>query len=78
MTASDDTTGPRAVSTRLIASATRKGQGRRPVNPPVERASTMLSDHARDLRDASLGPTYGIEDLSAGQALNEALAYLEG
>ena len=78
MTASDDTTGPRAVSTRLIASATRKGQGRRPVNPPVERASTMLSDRARDLRDASLGPTYGIEDLSAGRALNEALADLEG
>ena len=30
--------------TRLIAGATRRGQGRRPVNPPIERASTMLSD----------------------------------
>jgi len=78
MADSDDTTAPRAPSTRLIAPATRRGQGRRPVNPPIERASTMLNDRTRDMRDASLGPLYGIEDLSAGQALNAALADLEG
>ena len=64
--------------TRLIASATRRGQGRRAVNPPIERASTMLSDRVADMRNPDLGPLYGIEGLSAVQALKAELAGLEG
>ena len=64
--------------TRLIASATRRGQGRRPVSPPIERGSTMLNDQPDQMRDETLGPVYGIEDLGAAQALRSALAELEG
>jgi cystathionine beta-lyase len=64
--------------TRLIASATRRGQGRRTVNPPIERGSTMLNDQPDQMRDETLGPVYGIEDLDAAQALRSALAELEG
>ena len=64
--------------TALIASATRRGGGRRPVNPPIERASTMLSDSAAVMRDTSLGPTYGLDGMSAARALRAALAELEG
>ena len=64
--------------TRLIASATRRGQGRRPVNPPLERASTMLSDTAGVMRDEAAGPTYGLSGTSAARALRHALADLEG
>ncbi|MDZ4373584.1 MAG: cystathionine beta-lyase [Phenylobacterium sp.] len=64
--------------TRLIASATRRGSGRRPVSPPVERASTLLNDAPGALRDESLGPVYGIEDLSAARELRALLADLEG
>ena len=64
--------------TRLIAGATRRGGGRRPVNPPIERASTMLSDRAGDMRDESLGPTYGLTGGSASRDLRAAVAGLEG
>ena len=64
--------------TRLIASATRRGQGRRPVSPPVERASTLLNDDPAAMRDETAGPVYGIEDLSAARELRAALADLEG
>jgi cystathionine beta-lyase len=64
--------------TKLIAGATRRGGGRRPVNPPIERASTMLSDRAADLRDGSLGPTYGLDGGSAARELRATLAALEG
>lgn len=64
--------------TRLIASATRRGQGRRPVNPPLERASTMLSDAAGKMRDETDGPTYGLSGTSAARQLRDALADLEG
>jgi cystathionine beta-lyase len=64
--------------TRLIAGATERGRGRRPVNPPIERASTMLSDHAADMRDESLGPTYGLAGGAAARELRVALAGLEG
>jgi cysteine-S-conjugate beta-lyase len=69
---------PHSDRTRLIASATRRGQGRRPVNPPVERASTMLSDRAEAMRDATDGPTYGLDGGSAARQLRAALADLEG
>ena len=64
--------------TRLIAGATRRGAGRRPVSPPIERASTMLSDQAADMRDASLGPVYGLEGTGAARDLRATLAELEG
>lgn len=64
--------------TRLIASATRRGRGRRVVAPPIERGSTLLNDAPADMRDESLGPVYGIEDLSAARELRTLLAGLEG
>ncbi|MGZ9101159.1 MAG: PLP-dependent transferase, partial [Brevundimonas sp.] len=68
----------RSDRTRLIASATRRGRGRRAVAPPVERASTLLNDAPADMRDGTLGPVYGIEDLTAARELRSALADLEG
>lgn len=64
--------------TRLIASATRRGQGRRPANPPVERASTMLSDDPAKMQDATDGPVYGLDGTSAARELRALLAQLEG
>ena len=64
--------------TRLIASATRRGKGRRPVAPPIERASTLLNDTPAAMRDESQGPVYGIEDLSAARELRDLLCDLEG
>ncbi|KAK0330626.1 hypothetical protein LTR94_032137, partial [Friedmanniomyces endolithicus] len=64
--------------TRLIASATRRGSGRRPVNPPLERASTMLSDRAEAMRDDADGPVYGLDGMAAARELRAALAGLEG
>lgn len=69
---------PLSDRTRLIASATRRGAGRRPVNPPIERASTMLSDAVGDMRDDSLGPLYGIDGTASQGALRRAIADLEG
>lgn len=68
---------PPSVRTRLISSATHRRQGRRPVSPPVERASTLLNDDPAAMRDGSLGPVYGIEDLSAARELRSVLAELE-
>ena len=64
--------------TRLIAGATRRGLGRRPVNPPIERASTMLSDDPAAMQDPSDGPVYGLDGTSAARELRAALADLEG
>ena len=69
---------PLSDRTRLIAAATRRGQGRRGVNPPIERASTMLSDTAAVMRDETDGPTYGLSGTSAARDLRRALADLEG
>ena len=68
----------RSLRTRLIAPATRRGSGRRPVSPPVERASTLLNDDPAAMRDGGAGPVYGIEDLTAARELRAALADLEG
>lgn len=68
----------RTERTRLIASATRRGKGRRPVAPPIERASTLLNDTPGAMRDERQGPVYGIEDLSAAQELRDLLCDLEG
>jgi len=64
--------------TRLISGATQRGQGRRPVNPPLERASTMLSDSVAVMQDATDGPVYGLDGTSAARSLRAALADLEG
>ena len=64
--------------TRLIAGATRRGRGRRPVNPPIERGSTLLNDSAARMRDPTGGPVYGIEDLGAACELRATLSDLEG
>ncbi len=64
--------------TRLIAAATRRGQGRRPVNPPIERASTMLSDAVGDMQDDRPGPVYGIDGTASQASLRRALVDLEG
>ncbi len=69
---------PHSDRTRLIVAATRRGEGRRPVNPPIERASTMLSDAVGDMRDDSLGPLYGIDGTASQRSLRRALADLEG
>lgn len=68
----------RSDRTRLISGATRRGEGRRPVSPPIERASTLLNDAPDQMRDERLGPVYGIEDLSAARELRGAIALLEG
>lgn len=64
--------------TRLIAPAVRRGGGRRPVNPPIERASTLLNDDPARLADPADGPIYGLDGLGAARALRAALADLEG
>ena len=65
--------------TRLIRSATRKpAQGRRPVNPPIERASTLLNPSASTLRDPSLGPVYGIDGMTVQHELRALIAEMEG
>jgi cystathionine beta-lyase len=63
--------------TRLIRDATRKPGRRRPVNPPIERATTLINARAADLRDGDLGPTYGIDGLGVHRALRDALCELE-
>ncbi|AQR61986.1 cystathionine beta-lyase [Brevundimonas sp. LM2] len=68
---------PLSDRTRLIAPATRRGGGRRPVNPSIERASTLLSDSVAEMRDGSLGPLYGIEGTASQTALRQALVDLE-
>ena len=65
-------------TTRLIRSATARPKARRPVNPPIERATTILMPTAAELFDERPGPVYGIEGLTAHRALAEALAELEG
>jgi cystathionine beta-lyase len=69
---------PLSDRTRLIARATRRGGGRRPVNPPIERASTLLSDAVADMRYTGLGPLYGIEGTASQAELRRAVADLEG
>lgn len=64
--------------TRLIAPATARGKGRRPVSPPVERASTLLNDDPARMTDPADGPVYGLDGTGAARALRSAIADLEG
>ncbi|WP_312137062.1 cystathionine beta-lyase [Brevundimonas sp.] len=75
---SDDSTPPKSLSTRLISPATQRGKGRRPVNPPIERASTMLSDDPAQMTSSRDGPVYGLEGGSAARQLRSILADMEG
>lgn len=70
---------PPSDRTRLIRSATRRpASGRRPVNPPVERASTLLNPGAATLRDPALGPVYAIDGMAVQQELRALIAEMEG
>ena len=64
--------------TRLIRSATRRPEGRRPVNPPIQRGTTLLNARVRDLRDDTLGPVYGIDGADVHAELGNLLAEMEG
>ena len=64
-------------STRLIAPATHKDGRRRTVNPPVERATTVLMPSVANLFDGSEPVTYAISGLQAHDALAGSLAELE-
>lgn len=75
---SDPKNDPRRIATRIISTATKRGQGRRPVNPPIERASTMLSDDPAQMTSSRDGPVYGLEGGSAAQQLRRVLADMEG
>lgn len=75
---SDPKDTPRGIATRIISTATQRGRGRRPVNPPIERASTMLSDDPAQMTSSRDGPVYGLEGGSAAQQLRQVLADMEG
>lgn len=64
--------------TRLIRSATRRPSRRRPVNPPIERGTTLLNARAADLRDETLGGVYGIDGVAVHHELRAALSEMEG
>lgn len=68
---------PLALNTRIISTATQRGKGRRPVNPPIERASTMLSDDPATMTSSKSGPTYGIEGGHAARQLRQVMCELE-
>ena len=63
--------------TRLLKDAVRRTAPRRPVNPPIERATTLLNAKAETLRSNALGPSYGISGGQVHAVLKEALAELE-
>ena len=67
-----------SLATRIISPATERGRGRRPVNPPVERASTMLNDDPARMNNASDGPVYGLDGGTAARQLRRILADMEG
>src|SRR5690606_4799316 len=71
-------TRPPSERTRLIRSATRRPhEGRRPVNPPVERASTLLNPRTAAMIDPALGPVYGLEGLTLHHLRRAAVVELE-
>jgi cystathionine beta-lyase len=67
-------------ATRLVEGGRRKAWRGRLVNPPVERASTILFDNVADLRAAApkfAEPYYGLHGTPTQWALAEALTELE-
>ena len=73
------TDGEKRPRTKLVDGGRRKEWRGRLVNPPVERASTILFDHAADLTDRpALGRYhYGLQGTATHWALSEALTELE-
>lgn len=68
------------IATQLIEGGRRKEWRRRLVNVPVERASTILFDHADDMKDSKPGLgtyRYGLQGTATHWALSEALTELE-
>src|SRR5437868_14806915 len=66
--------------TKLVEGSRRKEWRRRLVNPPVERASTILFDSIDELHDGkpALGVyRYGLQGTATHWALSEALTELE-
>ncbi|HWE46204.1 MAG TPA: cystathionine beta-lyase [Caulobacteraceae bacterium] len=63
--------------TRLLKDANRRTAPRRPVNPPIERATTLINAQAKTLRSNDLGPTYAISGGAVHEVLRDALAELE-
>ena len=71
---------PKANATRLVEGGRRKEWRRRLVNPPVERASTILFDSVADLEGSRPGLgeyRYGLQGTATHWALSEALTELE-
>ena len=64
--------------TRLSRSNRSPAGRNRPVNPAVERATTLLMPDAGSLYDLSQGPVYGLQGSAVHQELREAVAVLEG
>src|SRR4029079_3741603 len=74
---SDNERRPR---TKVVEGGRRKEWRGRLVNPPIERASTILFDHAADLAShrANLGAYhYGLQGTATHWALSDALTALE-
>ena len=70
----------RGDATRLVEGGRRPEWRRRLVNPPVERASTILFDSVADLNASVAGPGvyhYGLQGTATHWALSEALTALE-
>src|SRR3954447_21753879 len=67
-------------STRLVEGGRRKEWRRRLVNPPIERASTILFDSVAELERSAPGLgkySYGLQGTATHWALSEALTELE-
>src|SRR5919106_4010838 len=67
-------------ATKLVEGGRRKDWRGRLVNPPVERASTILFDHAAELHSQKPGLgtyRYGLQGTATHWALSEALTKLE-
>ena len=64
--------------TRLVATGRPHGKPYHPVNPPVERASTLLFPTYDDFLDGAKNITYGRLGTSSHRALEEAITSLEG
>ncbi|GJL94583.1 MAG: cystathionine beta-lyase [Hyphococcus sp.] len=65
-------------NTKLIAAGRPHGRRAHPVNPPVERASTILFPTYDDYLEGAKSITYGRLGTSSHRALEEAVTALEG
>src|SRR5918997_3522982 len=71
---------PKRTATKLVEGGRRKEWRGRLVNPPVERASTILFDSVAELNSSKPGLgeyRYGLQGTATHWALSEALTELE-